>query len=211
MYCDLKQNVMQLFTEQFKWGDRVIVVHSDCKLYFGRFLGFNEREIVVGSKRYSWDDIVLIAHDGFPCKEFHMSLSLEQFDEVDNWESVLELYKAMGVPLEGLDESKSFQSQARQLKRVVMDEKMRVGKEIAKGMADRMLQKEEVERRARNHTRVSHVGFGCPFEIVGVQASLLNPFNGLTDDFEETLYMKSDDGAVGMLWNLEGELLEVNV
>jgi len=196
VYDKIEENIWQVFKKNFSLNDRVIVVHSDCKLYTGRLTSFGLSELNVGSKTFNWSDVVLIAHDGFPCKAFHSTLSLEQFDKVDNWESMLSLYKYMDIPLEGLDEGKSFQVQANALRKMVVDKKAEVKKE---------------ERERENYKHIDHGGFGCPFEIIDVQATVLNPFNGLEFGYEETLLMKSNDGAIGMLWDLESEILEVNV
>ncbi len=63
---------------------------------------------------------------------------------------------------------------------------------------------ETVVRRPRLH---SYAG-GCPFLFDEIQIQLLNPFSRNKGNFEETLFMKSKDGAFGMFWGIEDELIE---
>ena len=53
----------------------------------------------------------------------------------------------------------------------------------------------------------SGCGFGCPFQMEDVRMQIINPF-GKRLDFEETLVCQSKDGAVGLLWDIEDEVIE---
>ena len=55
------------------------------------------------------------------------------------------------------------------------------------------------------------VSYGCPYQMEEVQMQLLNPFNGFKSEYEETLLCQSKDGAVGMLWGVDDEIIEFYV
>ncbi len=56
--------------------------------------------------------------------------------------------------------------------------------------------------------RFHSYGGGCPYLFEEVAMQIINPYNGLIDNFEETLLCLSKDGALGMLWGLDDEIIE---
>ena len=179
-------NILNLIKKDFKTGERVIILHSDCNMYFGSLIRMDENEIVIGSKEYDWDDVVFLGHDGFPCRAFKSTLSMEQFEDLESWEVMYALYRSMGLDLSGVDTTKAFSKQPKVLKN-------------------------SKTPTSTPPARIYGCGGGCPYEIEEVSACIINPFNGLSRNTEETLYMESEDGAKGMWWNLEYELFEICV
>ena len=173
---DNEVNIWKLFREEFKDGEDVIIVHENCKLYGGKLKAYENR-ITVAGKEYSWNEVVFIAHDGFPCRSLHTCLSNEQLGEIENEDSIILMRKLLT---------------RKPPERIIVKEKV--------------VTKTVFEPSTPTHR--SGGGFGCPYEMENVRMQILNPFNGLKADYEETLLCQSKDGAVGMLWCIDDEIIE---
>lgn len=165
---NIRTNIWKLFREEFKDGEKVIVVHEDTNIYWGT-LRATERECCVGSRDFTWDQIVFIAHDGFPCRVLHTCLSDEQLDEVENDASIIVMRKLL----------------TQKPKEKLITEKT----------------------PARERKTYSSGGFGCPYQIEEMEMQIINPLNR-NWDYQEMLLCKSKDGAIGMLWDIDNEIIE---
>lgn len=74
---------------------------------------------------------------------------------------------------------------------------------------EKIIVKEKIVHRTEpTHSHFSSGGsFGCPYSMENVRMQIINPF-GTRPEFEETLLCQSRDGAVGMLWDIEDEIIE---
>ena len=92
-------DVWKLFNEEFKNGDHVIVIHDDTtsgsgSLISGRLTIESER-CLVGSKSLDWNDVIFIAHDGFPCRTFKINMSDEQLNDIENQDMIILMRKLL--------------------------------------------------------------------------------------------------------------------
>jgi len=167
-------DIWKLFRSEFKDGQFVIIIHSNTKMYHGKMKADHDR-VVVGCREFSWDDVIFIAHDGFPCRQFHTTLNAEQLDNLENTEAVLLMRKL-----------------------------------LTKKPEEEILSKENtVVRRTSSPFRSTFAGRGgCPFVWDEVYMQIVNPGNGYTEDYEESVIMKSKDNATGILWGIEDEIFE---
>ncbi len=72
---------------------------------------------------------------------------------------------------------------------------------------EKIIVKEKIVHETEPSFHRSGSGFGCPYSMENVRMQIINPF-GVRDEFEETLLCQSKDGAVGMLWNIDDEIIE---
>ncbi len=156
-------NIWNLFRDEFKDGDQVMIVHENCNIYGGKLKAF-KKECIVGGTRYLWSEIVFIAHDGFPCRSLRTTLNNEQLAEVENCDSIILMRK--------------------------------------------LLTRKPTEKLITTKKDVWSGSFGCPYQMEDVAMQIINPNNGLRWNYEETLLCQSKDGAVGMLWGIEDEIIE---
>ena len=92
-------NVMSLLKKEFKQGDHVIVIHDDTtsgtgELVFGK-VTLKKNCCLIGGREFKWDNVLFMAHDGFPCRTLKLNLSNEQLYNIDNTELVLLMRKVL--------------------------------------------------------------------------------------------------------------------
>ncbi len=77
----LKQtNAWSKLFEQFKEGENVIIVTEDDDYYWGKFKP-SYQACIVGGKEYKWDEVVFIAHEGFPIKFLSTGIEPKFFEQ----------------------------------------------------------------------------------------------------------------------------------
>lgn len=75
---------------------------------------------------------------------------------------------------------------------------------------EKIIVKEVIKKPAATRIRPTFSGgggFGCPYSMENVRMQIINPFSK-RKDFEETLLCQSKDGAIGMLWDIDDEIIE---
>ena len=87
-------NIWNLFRQEFKDGEEVIIIHEDSELYGGKLTAYKDR-CLIGSKEFPWQEIIFIAHSGFPCRALHTCLSNEELGDIENTASVILMRKLL--------------------------------------------------------------------------------------------------------------------
>ena len=227
----MKMNSFQLFEQDFKEGDQVVIV-NDLDLIDWGVLTYNDKGFALASGRrparhYTWDQCVMMAHDGFPVRKIFGRFPKGQ-DITDK-----QIFFRAGFAVEVIEK---LEREINEIKNIV---KQHIGSNphINKSIRDmyntiHLLEKErepmnsywtEDERETvisseedvydaestnkKEDIRIASIRFGCPFETGIVTLQLYNPggcgrMYDLTSQ-EETLRMIADNGCVGQLWQLD--------
>ena len=193
----MKADTWKVFKECFEEGEEVVVVLEDGKFDWGK-LSYDEEGIDlakgsgIASMSHDWIDIRFMAHDGFPVKKVMCPPTdtlLEKLDTTDIQDLIRQTltYTLCGKCKEAIADPAPYVNceKCREIQR----EKDRVWRE-------------NIDGRRRSF------GFGHPFLIEGVSATLINKGNNGPEYYEmdyliETLVLKSKDGAIAHLWDLE--------
>ncbi len=92
-------DVWKLFNEEFKNGDYVMAIHDDTTTESGSLISGKltiERErCLIGGKEIDWDDVIFIAHDGFPCRTFKINMTDEQLGDIENQDLIILMRKLL--------------------------------------------------------------------------------------------------------------------
>lgn len=204
---DKKITWQELFLQDFKNGDNVIIVTDDDRFDWGELRidpekirliqGINNRGKENGHE-YSYYQLTFICHQGFPVK---------RLTGADGSQSVLkedmtDIQEAVRDALDEVNSKKDSQRYATIQALENLDNFVRYilpdsGENISK----------RVEKLKPEKTYPTKFGFGDPYIIETAQIKLFNSGNGgainTFSPFIETLTLVSTDGAKAQLWDLE--------
>jgi len=177
-------NVMGLLKKEFKPRDHVIVIHDDTssgagELIFGKLTIKNDT-CLIGNRELDWNNVLFMAHDGFPCRTLKLNLSNEQLYDIDNTELILLMRKLLVKDEETAPEP--------------------VKKEIIPPSREFV---ESIPYRS-----YGGCAGGCPFVFEDIYMEIINPFQPVGSHCEETLIMQASDGAKGFMWDIEEEIFD---
>lgn len=194
----MKVDTWKLFKSQFKKGEQVMAVLDDGQIIWGK-LDFNDHGISLAkgkgivSHKATWDDVRFLAHDGFPVKKIMCPPSDDLLDKLDTTETQELIRGAIDFTL-CADCGKLIKEDSDAVKYYYSNNPL----------TDYLC-------RDCNDTKRS-LGFVDPFLIENVSAHLVNSGSvgayfcdddWYYDHFIETLVLKSNDGAMAHLWDLE--------
>lgn len=205
---DKKLTAWDLFFECFKEGEEVVVVDDDERLWFGKLqlhpgpmldnsfslINFRGKE-----KRFEWEEISFMAHDGFPIKKLtgaDGSRAIEAMDTTDITKAVRALAtKTLCDMCCQLKESSGIRTSRKKRK---IDGELRYVKYCKKCG-------EKIEHH--KNSKEWWFLFGDPFLIENVSAELYNPGNSSPEfwghhDYEEVLILTAKDGAKAQLFTV---------
>jgi hypothetical protein len=194
----MKKNAWELFEEQFKEGDAVIVILDDDRYDWGT-LDWDSVKIILrdpmGRRRahtYRWEHVVIMCHDGFPVRKLlgadgSRSVMLEKTEFPERVREILE------------NENEIKEEKAG---------KLGEGLNLLQGKIGGLFPKlgKEIQKLEKLVPKFRQFGILDPFWIECGKAQLFNRGNS-GPQFErspwiETLVLENADGAVAHLWDL---------
>ena len=216
-----------LFGLMFKSKQEVVVIDDMDQLWWGRLISWDEEGINLAkpkgriSTHLSWDSIQFIAHDGFPVRPLFGAdgrASIEQEDTKEVQKAVRKSLSVTGLP-DGVKTIHEFKEQ-QMLENLVRkttsltglqcpDCKTFVENSRMQEMCDIKSAGETVEvcvtcaEQKKRYYVIRH-----PYLIESVPVNILvnpgleQPIKTCCDEFEETLVMRSKDGAGALMWDI---------
>jgi hypothetical protein len=173
----------KLFWSMFSEGDNVVVITEDDEFYWGKMSTTDTCCCLTGHggmTEIDWDDVVLIAHDGFPVRKV--------FGE--------------GSVVEQLDTSNVEDA----IRCALSSVRCRYcGRWIKHDLAPHKCIKKAISSSDDDGEGVT-IARGDPWLIENVRAEIVNPGVFWMEDnwqYEETLRLYAPDGARGLLWRLD--------
>jgi len=213
-----KTDAWSLYHAMFKDGDEVIVVSEYDELSWGKILRVTDEHLVLvrpgrHEQKINWDDIRFMAHDGFPAHRLFGadgSQLIEQLDTADVQKAIRESLKAercnhcgLVLPTKQMGEV-VYKGYSRRGRRKPELDAVKV--ECLKCRKRKPNKDDDYEAWQISQTDPFLIIVGDPFRIEATEGLLLHPGNKWTPGdqmYEETLLVRSKDGANGMLWGLD--------
>lgn len=83
--------------DMFPNGEKVIVILNNDDYWWGKFI-HDMNYCKVGGREYDWDDVVVIAKEGFPVKFLKTGVAPEFFINQDNSQTSQKIREAVALP-----------------------------------------------------------------------------------------------------------------
>ena len=189
------------FEMDFKKGDEVIFILDDDRFDWGIIDWDNEEvKLIKGPNKwhkYWWNQVVFACHDGFPIRK------------LSGADGSISAMKSIPV---NMDEEIRFALEKENDEKERKICNLREGLNELLSISDLLFPhlRERIERWSRSIPKLTtprRFGFGDPFIVECDQVQLFNPGNSGPNFWNhpliETLVLRSGDGAVAHLWDLE--------
>jgi hypothetical protein len=197
-------DICELYDSMFKDGEEVVIV-TDEEEYFWGILETTSTHCILkkpGRKiiEIDWNDVRFMSHDGFPIKKLRGADGSALIEHLDTSNTQKAIRKALEAKFGRCDSCDNLA--------MLTEVECRVyDKRFGERREDRDFTNLECESCSKGKKSRRHeVVFGDPFLVENVSSYLINPgipwcLNNWR--YEETILMRSKDGANAMLWDID--------
>lgn len=194
---DRIKSAWDLFNSAFKLGDEVLLIDDEDKVYWGKLSSFNDDFCVLRrpngrDTEFKWEYLMFMSHDGFPCKKLLGADGSKSIERIDTTSIQKALRTALLTDL-------CFDCD----KRLVPHNHLRREQGRSRCAPCKKVRRQYLIDHPPRRTYYR----GDPFRIENVASELFNvglsgePF--WNEHYEETLVLKSIDGAIAHVFALD--------